>query len=123
MHCQRITRRNFCSLSLQKEFGSVHALLASPSSRCSVRNVGPAKAARLKAINELGVRETEIQLKRKQCFNKPVAVARFPRKRLGHLGYEVFGFLFLNAKYEHIALEILFRGSIDRTHLHTPAKC
>ena len=26
--------------------------------------------------------------------------------------------MFLNAKYEHIALEILFRGSIDRTHLH-----
>ena len=30
----------------------------------------------------------------------------------------MFGCLFLNAKYEHIALEILFRGSIDRTHLH-----
>ena len=30
----------------------------------------------------------------------------------------MFGCLFLNAKYEHIALEILFRGSIDRTQLH-----
>ena len=26
--------------------------------------------------------------------------------------------MFLNAKYEHIALEILFRGSNDRTHAY-----
>jgi len=30
----------------------------------------------------------------------------------------VFGCLFLNANHEHIALEIFFRGSIDRTHLY-----
>ena len=75
------------SQRMQKEFGSVHALLAGPiKSVLAVRNVGPTKAARLEAINELSVRETENQLKRKQCFNKPVAVARFPSKRLGHLG-------------------------------------
>ena len=75
------------SQRMQKEFGSVHALLAGPiKAVLAVRNVGPTKAARLEAINELSVRETENQLKRKQCFNKPVAVARFPSKRLGHLG-------------------------------------
>ena len=75
------------SQRMQKEFGSVHALLAAPiKSLLAVRNLGPAKAARLKAINELSVRETEIQSKRKQCFDKPVAVARLPSKRLGHLG-------------------------------------
>ena len=30
----------------------------------------------------------------------------------------MLGCLFLSAKHEHIAIEILFRGSIDRTHLH-----
>ena len=30
----------------------------------------------------------------------------------------MFECLFLNAKHEHIAFEILFRGSIDRTHVH-----
>ena len=49
------------SQRMQKEFGSVHALLAAPiKSLLAVRNLGPAKAARLKAINELSVRETEI---------------------------------------------------------------
>lgn len=52
-----------------------------------------------------------------QSFNEPEAVARFLRKRVGHLGYEAFGFLFLNAKHEHIAFETLSRGSNDRTHV------
>ena len=77
-----------------------------------------AKAARLKAIHERSVRETEVQLKCTQSFKEPAAVARFLRKRLGHLGYEAFGFLFLNAKHEYIAFEILFRGSNDRTHAY-----
>ena len=107
------------SQRMLKEFGSVPALLAAPIQQLlAVRGVGPAKAARLKAIHELSVRETEVQLKRTQSFNEPAAVARFLRKRLGHLGYEAFGCMFLNAKHEHIAFEILFRGSIDRTHVH-----
>ena len=107
------------SQRMLKEFGSVHALLAAPIQQLlAVRGVGPAKAARLKAIHELSVRETEVQLKRTQSFNEPAAAARFLRKRLGHLGYEAFGCLFLNAKHEHIAFEILFRGSIERTHAH-----
>ena len=107
------------SQQMLKEFGSVHALLAAPIQQLlAVRGVGPAKAARLNAIHELSHRETEVQLKRTQSFNEPAAVARFLRKRLGHLGYEAYGCLFLNAKHEHIAFEILFRGSIDRTHVH-----
>jgi DNA repair protein RadC len=107
------------SQRMLKEFGSVHALLAAPIQQLlAVRGVGPAKAARLKAIHELSVRETEVQLKRTQSFSEPAAVARFLRKRLGHLGYEAFGRMFLNAKHEHIAFEILFPGSIDRTHVH-----
>ena len=101
-----------------KEFGSAHALLAAPIQQSlAVRGMVSAKAARLEAIHERSVRETEVQLKFTQSFNKPAAVARLSRKRLGHLGYEAFGFLFLNAKHEHIAFEISFRGSNDRTHV------
>ena len=84
----------------------------------SVRGVGPAKATRLKAIHKVSVRETEAQLERSQSFGEPAAMATFLRKRLGHLGHEAFGCLFLNAKNEQIAFEILFRGSIYRTHVH-----
>ena len=107
------------SQRLLQQFGGVQALLSAPIQQLmSVRGVGPAKATRLNAIHELSVRETEAQLKRSQSFGEPAAVATFLRKRLGHLGHEAFDCLFLNAKNEHIAFEILFRGSIDRTHVH-----
>ena len=97
------------SQRLLKEFGGAHVLLSAPVQQLiALHGVGPAKAARLKTIHELSVRETEVQLKRTQSFNEPAAVAGFLRKRAGHLGYEAFGCLFLNAKHEHIAFEILF---------------
>ena len=40
------------------------------------------------------------------------------RKRLGHLAREAFGCVFLNTKNDDIAFEILFCGSIDRTHAY-----
>ncbi len=86
--------------------------------RMSVRGVGPTKATRLKVIHELSVRETEAQLKRSQSFSEPAALATLLRKRLVHLGREAFGCVFLNAKNDDTAFEILFRGSIDRTHVY-----
>ena len=106
-----------------KEFGSVYALLAALIQQSlAVRGVGLAKAARLKAIHERSVRETEVLLKCTQSFKEPAAVVRFLRKRLGHLGYEAFGFLLLNAKHEHIAFEICFEDPMTAP-MRTPAKC
>ena len=102
-----------------QQFGAARALFSAPIQQLmSMRGVGSAKAARLKAIHELSMRETEAQLKCSHSFGELAAVANFFRKRLGHLGHEAFGCLFLNAKNEPIAFEILFRGSIDRTRVH-----
>lgn len=107
------------SQRLLQQFGGVRTLLPAPIQQLmSVRGVGSAKVTRLQAIHELGVRETEAQLKCSQSFGEPAAVATFFRTRLGHLGHEAFGYLFLNAKNERIAFEILFRGSTDRTRVH-----
>ena len=111
------------SQRMLKEFGSVHALLAAPIQQLlAVRGVGPAKAARLKTIHELSVRETEVQLKRTQSFNEPAAVARFLRKRLGHLGYEALGCLFLNAKHDILPSRFCFEDPLSAP-MRTPAKC
>jgi len=37
---------------------------------------------------------------------------------IGSLPHEAFACLFLNAKHELLGFEVLFRGSIDRTHVH-----
>ena len=66
-----------------KECGRVHSLLAAPIQQLlAVCGESPDKAARLIAIHERSVRETEVRLKRRQSFNDPKAVARFLRKRL-----------------------------------------
>ena len=84
---------------MPKEYGSVHALLVAQIKQLlAILGESPAKAARLKAIHELSVRETEVQLKHRQSFNDPAAVAWFLRKRLGHLCYESPEWLFLNAR-------------------------
>ena len=76
------------SQRMPKEYGSVDVLLVAPIKQLlAVRGESPAKAARLKTLHELFVRETEVQLKRRQRFNDPAAVARFLREPLGHLCY------------------------------------
>ena len=37
---------------------------------------------------------------------------------MGTLPHEAFACLFLNAKNEQLGFEIMFHGSIDRTHVH-----
>jgi DNA repair protein RadC len=101
------------------EFGGLGGVLAAPLPRLlDIRGVGMAKATLLKAIQELSVRDVESQLSGAQKFEDPSAVAGYLRKRMGSLPHEAFACLFLTAKHEQIGFEILFRGSIDRTHVH-----
>ena len=80
------------SQRLLQQFGGVRTLLSAPIQQLmSVRGVGSAKVTRLQAIHELGVRETEVQLKCSQSFGEPAAAAPFFRKRLGNLGHEALG--------------------------------
>lgn len=101
------------------EFGGIGGLLAAPLDRLRASHgLGLAKAAQIKAIQELGVRDTETSLVKAQRFRDPSAVAEYLRKRMGSLAHEAFACLFLNAKNEHLGFEIMFHGSIDRTHVH-----
>ena len=71
-----------------QQFGGVQASLSAPIEQLiQAHGVRPVNAARLKAIHELDVRETEAQLKCSQSFGEPAAMATFLRERLGHLGH------------------------------------
>ena len=98
------------------EFGGLLAALLGRL-RAS-HGLGLAKAAQIKAIQELGVRDRETSLVKAQRFRDPSAVAEYLRKRMGSLAHEAFACLFLNAKNEHLGFEIMFHGSIDRTHVN-----
>jgi DNA repair protein RadC len=104
---------------LLSEFGGIGGVLSAPLHHLlKVRGVGLAKATQIKAIQELAARDAETDLIQSQKFTDPGAVGAYLRKRMGSLPHEAFACLFLNAKHELLGFEVLFRGSIDRTHVH-----
>lgn len=64
------------------------------------------------------MRDAEAELLQSRQFPDSKSVGEYLRKRMGRLPHEAFACLFLNAKHELLAFEVLFRGSIDRTHVH-----
>lgn len=54
----------------------------------------------------------------KPCMNSPQAVKDFLRMKLGHLGHEVFGVLFLDAQHRVIEFREMFRGTLTQTSVY-----
>src|SRR5215471_7874694 len=48
----------------------------------------------------------------------PEELARFLGVRLAHLEHEVFGAIFLDSRYRIIAIDELFRGTLDIAHVY-----
>ena len=105
---------------LLKHFGGIGALLSAPLSQLvACHGVGPAKASVIKAVQELSLRDVEHALTHSEQFSDPASVSRFLRRRIGHELRETFACLFLNARNQLISFEVLFRGSVDRAHVHS----
>ena len=104
---------------LLKQFGGIGALLSAPMAQLlQCYGVGSAKASVIKAIQELSLRDVEHELAHADQFADSASVSRFLRRRMGHEPRETFACLFLNARNQLISFEVLFRGSVDRAHVH-----
>ena len=104
---------------LLKQFGGIGGLLSAPMPKLlQCYGVGSAKASVIKAIQELSLRDVEHALARADQFADSASVSRFLRRRSGHESRETFACLFLNARNQLISFEVLFRGSVDRAHVH-----
>ena len=104
---------------LLKHFGDIGALLSAPMPELlQCHGVGSAKASVIKAIQELSLRDVEHELAHADQFADSVSASRFLRRRMGHEPRETFARLFLNARNQLISFEVLFRGSVDRAHVH-----
>lgn len=105
---------------LLASFGSLRALLgAGPDQLKQMRGVGPAKFAQLQAALELGRRLQEEQLAQGDVLNKPALVRDYLRATLRHTTHESFGAIFLDSRNRLIGYQELFRGTLDRSHVHT----
>lgn len=84
----------------------------------AVPGMGPAKAVQLKASLELARRALSAEMSGRDLMSSPTAVRDWLKLKLGGLGYEVFGALWLDSKNRLIAWEELFKGTLSQTSVY-----
>ena len=100
-------------------FGGVRGLLdARPDALAATVGLGPAKTASLKATRALLERYDAESIRARDDLSSSDAVHRYLRVSVGHEEREVFGALFLDARFGLIAIERLFLGSVDRAAVY-----
>ncbi len=96
------------------EFGSLKGLLDADEYRfCESHGLGPAKYAQLQAVLEMARRHFAEILERGSALTSPEITRAYLSAQLRGYSYEVFACLFLDNQHRVIALEELFRGTID----------
>lgn len=102
-----------------KHFGSLRALLAADQEEfCALPGMGPAKYAQLQATLEMARRHLGEALERGKPLSDPAATRKYLVARFRDMPYEVFACLYLDNRHRVIALEELFRGTIDGASVH-----
>ncbi len=106
-------------LDPQTGFKGISGLLhASKDEMSKIKGLGPAKQAELIAVMELAKRALAEQLKTRPIFDSPSTVKQYLQVHLSHKTHEVFAVLFLDAQNRLIALEEMFRGTLNQTSVY-----
>ena len=101
-------------------FGGLAGLLqAGADDLRRVRGLGgSAKRAQLVAVLELARRAMAERLAERTVFEAPDSVKRYLQLHLSGRPHEVFAALFLDSQHRLIALEELFRGTLNQTSVY-----
>ena len=104
---------------LLTQHGGLSGLLrADTQTLARTKGLGPAKRAELLAVMELAQRATAQQLRERAVLGSPEAVKHYVQLHLAHLPHEVFAVLFLDSQNRLIAMEEMFRGSLNQTSVY-----
>lgn len=98
--------------------GIAGLLQATAKSLKLVKGLGPAKQAELLAVFEMARRALSQRLKERQAFHTPDAVKQYIQLQLAHKNHEVFAVLFLDNQNRMIAMEEMFRGTLNQTSVY-----
>ncbi len=102
-----------------RHFGGVSGLLnAEPKQLHHIKGLGPAKRAELLAVMELARRSLGQNLREQAAFGAPDDVAQYLQLHLAHKTHEVFAALFLDSQHRLLAMEELFRGTLNQTSVY-----
>lgn len=91
---------------------------ASVQEICTLKGIGPAKAAQIKAALEIGKRFAQEELKRGELFRSSSEVFNHYREHLGGLKKEEFHVLLLDAKNRKIKDVRVSEGSLTSSLVH-----
>lgn len=106
-------------LDTQTGFGGIAGLLGASSQQLAgIKGLGPAKRAELQAVLELAKRAMAEQLRQRPLFESPQAVMQFLQLHLAHKPHEVFAVMFLDTQNQLIAIEEMFRGTINQASVY-----
>mgnify|MGYP001041908780 FL=1 len=84
----------------------------------AIKGLGDAKIATLLATIELSKRYLREQLEQRRAIRNPEDVYQLLAHSMRDLDHEIFTVLFLNSKNEILAVEELFRGTINASAVH-----
>jgi DNA repair protein RadC len=95
-------------------FGGISGLLhATADDLKRVKGLGPAKRAEIVAVLELARRAMAQQLTERAVFADPHAVKHYLQLHLAARAHEVFAVVFLDVQNKLLAMEELFRGTLN----------
>lgn len=99
---------------LLTQFGSIAGVLSASAHKLgTIKGVGLAKTARLKASKEIGLRYDIKEIQGKEALTSSALTKRFLSKKLQQSDVEVFCGIFLDAQHQILAFKELFHGTID----------
>jgi len=105
--------------ALEKQFGSLSAILAAPpEALVKVEGVGETVAAYLKAIAELNSRAGREEIRQREVISSWTALIEYVRREIQHETREQFRVTFLVRKNPLILDEIMGRGTVDHAPVY-----
>lgn len=105
--------------ALLAQFGDLAAVLAAPVHRIAeVKGAGPAVAQDLKIIQAALERAARSEVKKRAAISSSAQLIAYCRMAMAHAPREQFRVLFLDAKNQLIADEVLNEGTVDHAPVY-----
>ncbi len=104
---------------LLKVFGTLAGVFDAPVAELKqVAGVGEKAAVFLAIVRQVEMRYLASDLKGKRVFDRPDRVKDHLRFLVQGRGMECFGAVFTDQQHRHLATQILFEGTVDRTAVY-----
>ena len=98
--------------------GFAGLLQAPPEKLKSIKGLGPAKRAELRALMEMARRALAQQISTEPLFDNPQRVKDYLGLQLGGRQQEVFVVLFLDGQHRLLKMEEMFQGTLTQTSVY-----